>query len=229
MLVRYLPLIAGIAPVLGVPLAYWLGIESGILPSCVPFLEGCVSVSATGRYLPGSLLFQAVMLPQVAILVFLWSFAAGWLRRLAPETKAPDAIVFAGTLGALALILYVTFLGTTGPFYEFMRRFGIYFYFLGTATAQLTLALSLLRHTNNETTPHLRRIAAAMLWLCGLPFALGILNLVLKSILDDADMAENRIEWIAALFMQAYFVVLYLAWRVTGFSVTVRTSNQGAD
>ena len=49
-----------------------------------------------------------------------------------------------------------------------------------------------------------------MLLLCGLPFLLGILNLVLKSLLDDADPYENRIEWISALLMQAYFVVLYL-------------------
>ncbi|MBU2677543.1 MAG: hypothetical protein KJP16_10690 [Gammaproteobacteria bacterium] len=46
----------------------------------------------------------------------------------------------------------------------------------------------------------------------------------MKSTLADADFAENQIEWIAAMLMQAYFVVLYFAWRATGFSVDVTTS-----
>lgn len=223
MTIRALPLVAGIAPVVGVFLAYWIGVDSGILPACSPFLDGCVSISATGRYLPASLLFHAVMLPQSALLVFLWMFAAQWLRTVAPETRAAGAVVAAGILGALSLILYVTFLGTRGPFYEFMRRFGIYFYFLGTATSQLTLAIALFGHARRSASEQLQRIAVGMLCFCGLPFALGILNLVLKSTLDDSDPAENRIEWISALSMQAYFVLIYFAWRVTGFTLTART------
>lgn len=221
MLIRAVPLIAGIAPVVGVSLAYWLAIESGILPACMPFLDGCVSISATGRYLPASLVFHAIMLPQSVLLVVLWYFAALWLGTLTTAGGAAKIITAAGIVGASALILYVTFLGTRGDFYEFMRRFGIYFYFLGTATAQVTLAVALLGHARRTHAMRLRRLATSMLWLCGMPFALGILNLVLKSILDDADPAENRIEWISALLMQGYFVVLYLAWRHTNFSIAV--------
>lgn len=222
MLIRILPLIAGIVPVVGVSLAYWLAVESGILPACTPFLDGCVSISATGRYLPASLIFHAVMLPQSVLLVIVWYFSALWLRSISPASKAPRAVVIAGIVGALALILYVTFLGTTGSFYEFMRRFGIYIYFLGTATAQVTLAVALFGHARRSGAMALKRLATGMLWLCSLPFALGILNLILKSVLDDADPAENRIEWIAALLMQAYFVALYTAWRHSNFSVEVR-------
>ena len=67
-----------------------------------------------------------------------------------------------------------------------------------------------------------KRIALGMLWLCGMPFALGVLNMILKATLDDADATENRIEWISALSMQAYFVLIYFAWRDTGFTVSVR-------
>jgi hypothetical protein len=222
MTIRSLPLVAGIVPVVGVSLAYWIGVDSGILPACSPFLDGCVSISATGRYLPASLLFHAVMLPQSVLLVFLWYLAAEWLRRLAPDTRATGTVIAAGIVGALSLILYVTFLGTKAPFYEFMRRFGIYFYFLGTATAQLTLAVALFGHARRNGTRRLKQIALGMLWMCGMPFALGILNLVLKSTLDDADPAENRIEWISALSMQAYFVLIYFAWRETGFRVLVK-------
>jgi hypothetical protein len=217
-------MVAGIAPVVGVSLAYWLGVNSDVLPSCVPFIDGCTSISATGRKMPGSLLFRAVMLPQSVLLLFVWYFAARWLRGIAPSSKAPDTIVYSGMIGALALVLYVTFLGTKAPFYEFMRRFGIYFYFLGTATAQLTLAIALLNYARRSAAGSLQRLAIAMLWLCGLPFVLGVLNMILKSVLDNADYAENRIEWISALLMQGYFIVVYFAWRNTGFSVNVKTS-----
>jgi hypothetical protein len=146
------------------------------------------------------------------------------LRALQPglgRNKAA-AIQVSGMVGALALIIYVTFLGTTEPFYEFMRRFGIYFYFLGTVLAQLFVALSL-RNIRNESLGHLPDL---LLWLSISPFVLGILNLVQKAVLahDIADALENSIEWIASVLMQAYFVALYFAWRRTGFDVRVTTA-----
>lgn len=221
MLLRGLPLFAGVAPLVAINLAYWIGVNNDVLPSCIPYLDGCTSVSATGRYMPGSLVFRAVMLPQSIILVFVWFFSALWLRQVAPSSKAPGAIALSGLLGALALVVYVTMLGTKTPLYEFMRRFGIYFYFLGTATAQVALAVALYGHAKRTAALSLKRISTTMLWLCGLPFLLGVVNFVLKAILDNADYSENRIEWISALLMQFYFIVLYFAWRNTGFSVTV--------
>jgi hypothetical protein len=64
-----------------------------------------------------------------------------------------------------------------------MRRFGIYFYFLGTALAQLFLAVSLRGICKGLRDRALSRMAAAMLILCLMPFALGVLNLAQKSLL----------------------------------------------
>jgi hypothetical protein len=214
--VRILPVIAALAPLVGINLAYWIGVNADVIPSCIPYFDGCTSISATGRYLPGSLLFRAVMLPQAVILLVTWYLCALWIRSLAAASKAPRTVLVAGFVGALALIIYVTFLGTKVPIYEFMRRFGIYFYFIGTVVAQLAVSFALL--------PRLPRHAHLMLVICAVPFVLGILNLVLKSVLADADMAENQIEWIAALAMQAWFFVLYFAWRETGFTLSVRTN-----
>ncbi len=223
MLIRGLPLFAGIGPLIAINLAYWLGVANDVLPACIPYFDGCTSISSTGRYLPGSLLFRAAILPQSVILVFVWYFAARWLRHIAPLSRLPNTVLLSGLAGALALILYVTFLGTKTSFYEFMRRFGIYFYFLGTAVAQLALASALFRHTHKAGMKSLRRYAVTMLWLCGLPFLLGILNLILKAMMDDADFMENRIEWISTMLMQIYFIVVYFAWRNTGFKIETST------
>ena len=219
MLVRSLPLFAGIAPILGVTFAYRLGVSYGVLPSCIPFIDGCTSISATGRNMPGSLVFRSVMFPQSVLLMVVWYLAGRWIRNMTPSRMSAVTITVSGCIGALALVVYVATLGTRTPLYDFMRRFGVYFYFLGSATAQLTLAIVFLAHAKRTAELSLQRIATTMLWLCALPFALGVLNFVLKAVLDDADFAENRIEWISALLMQFYFLVLYSAWRDTGFSV----------
>ena len=223
MLIRVLPLFAGILPVVGVSLAYWIGVNNDVLPACMPLLDGCTSISATGRYPPGNLLFRAVMLPQAVLLIFVWYFACLWLRELSPNSRAVATIRAAGYIGACAMVLYVTMLGTKTPLYEFMRRFGIYFYFLGTAIAQVTLAAVLWHNAKRSASQSLSRIAGGMLLLCGLPFVLGVLNLVLKNLLEDADRAENRIEWLVALLMQGYFVLLHRAWLTSRFEVLVRT------
>ncbi|MCH7503705.1 MAG: hypothetical protein IIA10_10175 [Proteobacteria bacterium] len=224
MLIRWLPLLAGLLPFLAGNVAYWMGVTHDVLPSCIPYIDGCTSISSTGRHPPGSLLFRAAHLPQGVLLIFLWYFSVQWLRALRPGVRKSTELVvlISGTIGGLALIVYTTYLGTTESFYEFMRRFGIYCYFLGTVLAQLFLALSFLRHARSQRSPALVRMARAMLWLCLTPFVLGILNLTFKALLADTGAIENRIEWIAAMSMQAYFVVLYYAWRATriAFGVT---------
>jgi len=223
MLIRLLPLLAGVLPVSAVFGAYWLGVQHDILPACNPWLDGCTSISSTGRHPPGSYLFRAVQLPSAALLAVIWFLCKEWLTQLTHRAfpKAQNVMFVCGAIGSLALIVYVTFLGTTEPFYEFMRRFGIYFYFLGTAIAQLLLSIMLASYAKVASANSLRRISQQMLALVALPLVLGILNLILKAVMDDANAIENSIEWIAALSMQAWFVLLYVAWRRSGFDVVV--------
>ena len=224
MLIRLLPLLAGIVPLVAVAGAFWIGVANEVLPSsCIPFLDGCVSISATGRRPPGSFLFRAIMLPQAVLLIVIWHFSVLWLRSLdsALRQSTVSAILISGIVGAIATIIYVTFLGTKEPIYEFMRRIGIYFGFLGAGVAQIIIAITLNRIANALRHIQLKRLARVLstIWLATI--ALGLLNIVLKSLLEDSDQWENRIEWIVFIIMQCYFVVLYYAWRATDFTVSV--------
>jgi len=223
MMLRLLPLLAGILPLVAMFGALWLGVANDTIKSCIPFIDGCLSISATGRTPPGSFLFRAVMMPQAVVLFLLWYFSLHWLRSfsypLRPSTAR--AILISGVVGAIALIVYVTFLGTKEPIYEFMRRIGIYFGFLGTALAQVLTAVTLARSARHENARQILRMANLMLGLCAAAFVLGILNIVFRAILEDADAMENRIEWIASVVMQIYFFVLYRAWRHTNFNATI--------
>lgn len=220
MIIRTLPLLIALIPFIGVSASYLIAIQHELLPTCIPYVDGCTSISATGRYEPASFLFRAVQMPLAALLFLLWPITVTWLHSLhRPNVIAERTILLAGSTGAFFLIVYVTFLGSQVEFYEFMRRFGIYGYFLGTSVAQLTLALRLLKLSKTGPCSLIRYHAWATFIFSLLPFALGILNLVLKAVLSDADRMENRIEWIAALSMQLFYFSLWLAWRSTDFQL----------
>ena len=213
MVIRGLLLVAALAPVIGVNLAYWIGVTHDNLPSCIPYIVGCTSISSTGRYPPGDRLFRAVMLPQAVLLAVTWYATALWLRAVRPDaTRAATTALVAGLLGALALIIYVSYLASNDPFYEVMRRYGIYFYFVCTVVAQIAVSLVVPVAT-------LRRV---MLGIMVTPFALGLLNFAQKAIVENPDQTENVIEWIVSLLMQLWFVVLWLAWRRTHLAVDVK-------
>jgi hypothetical protein len=164
------------------------------------------------------------MLPQSIILAAYWLASVAWylaLRaQLGRDPRTGAVIGWLGVTGALFLVPYVTFLGTEEPFYEFMRRYGIYMYFLLNVIAQIVLASRTLPLVRELALPRVLLVTRIQLALAWIPFALGALNLILKAVLEDADAAENRIEWIFALLMQAYFLLSYMAWRDTHFITT---------
>ncbi len=223
MILRILPLVVGLLPIVTVFTCYSIAIDTAGLPVCNPFLDGCTSVSATGRHPPASYLFKAAMLPQSILLSAYWIFNVAWLRALQRAAGVPNsgpAIGIVGVTGSLFLILYVTFLGTEQPFYEFMRRYGVYLYFALNVIAQLILAYKVLPRARAWPGTRLLWLVRAQLVLGWVPFALGVLNLVLKAVLEDSGPAENRIEWIFAIQMQAYFVISYFCWRETQFGIS---------
>ena len=220
-LIRLLPLITGLLPIVAIHLSLFLAIDAGAIPACIPYIEGCASISATGRYEPASFVFKPAMMSEWALLVLYWLFNVAWLRSIASQSNGNSLtgrwMGVLGIAGALALIIYVTFLGTQAPFYEFMRRFGIYLYFLFSVVAQIMLARHTIVLSRSLELSGLEKIGKAQMILALVPFFLGALNLVLKSTLADPDPAENIIEWIFALLMQSYFLLTWKAWRDTEF------------
>jgi hypothetical protein len=209
----FLPLAAGLLPLVAVTAAYTLAADRGLVPGCNPFFDGCTSISATGRHAPASYLFKPAHLAQAVLLAVLWLRCAAMLPA---EARTATALRISGLVGAAALVVYTLTLGSPTPLYEFMRRFGIYFYFVGTLCAQL-LATSALLPASRRSYSSQTAIAAGLWLLCLAPFALGAANFVFKAVLDDAGPIQNRIEWIAALAMQGWFLLFY-ASRFSGRS-----------
>ena len=229
MILRFLPLFAGALPIVAIHLSLVIAINAGTIPGCFPYWDGCTSISATGRYEPASFVFKPAMMTEWILMVLYWLGNAAWLGEMSRSADSPSpgrSTAIIGCAGAFALILYITFLGTQAPFYEFMRRFGVYLYFLLTVVAQIMLARHTIRLASALQYDRIVVFGKTQMALALVPFFLGALNLVLKSILADPGPAENVIEWIFALLMHVYFLLSYWTWRESGFAVAWRIAGK---
>ena len=225
--------LGGLLPIVAVLGAYLLnvtagtGIESRFV--CVPYLDGCVSISRAARSGPGLILFKAVMLPCAVLMLLSWQGIRRWLNGLgACSPRRSKTIFWLGATGAVFLVFYVTWLGTEGEWYHWLRRYGVTFYFGGTALAQLILVSVLLPARNRLAAGNVSGPIIALSGLVALQWLLGVFSIAKHALFDDPaviDRVENLVEWWFALPMALAFVVIAWMFNRTGFSPGYRFEN----
>lgn len=185
-------------PLLAIVIAYSLNAHAGTAGTCNPFLSGCVSISRAVRVEPGLPWFRLLMLPCCALLALLWMQLHAHVFR---HLHRASALLIAGLVGAFFLLLYISFLGTTGEMYQWLRRTGIIFFFAGTGLAQLLLAQAL----QADTSAPAQQCRQHLLFLCAAMVMLGLGNSLTKYGLGAPDEWENIGEWCLALLLSAGF------------------------
>lgn len=207
---------AGALPLTAVHACLIVSIAVGTVAPCLPYLDGGTSISRACRGEPAVHLFRALVLPSTAAIAATWWIADAWLER--ERLAGPRArrwMLALGVIGALFLVLYASFLGTQGPTYRLMRRFGVYLFFAGTSIAELILTVTLARARPSGLEPWVRR---AMVAACALMLAAGPLNLLAEKLVE-ADRAACFFEWWFALAMIGYPLLLGRAWRRAGLAL----------
>lgn len=214
----------GLLPVAGVAVSAWIAMDQGLVPACNPFVEGCTSISATGRHFPADLAFRAALLPAAGLTAVFWLVCWQWLRSLgAPGGPGLHAIPVTGVLAALFLVVYVTFLGTQTEIYSFLRRFGVIHYFSMTYLSQL-LATRALYRLPGVPVPARR----SMLGLCLALLVLGLASILIDLVRWDTNAVENAMEWNGALLMMAFFPAAARGWRQSGFRLHFESGGAGS-
>jgi len=198
-------------------LAWWLSLRDGHVPSCVPYIEGCVSISRAARHGLGNHVFRLLMLPCALLVALHWWTSARWLRADTASGGQGGVVTALGMVGAVALAVYSTFLGSDGEAYRFLRRYGVIVFFGCSYLAQLVFLRSARRAQRLDGG-----LAAAMLAVCVAMLALGVGNTAMTAVVTDAalkDRIENTLEWHLGVLLVAWFALQAVLWRRSGYGV----------
>ena len=213
-----LPLAVAATLVVATHLAWWLSVQAGHVPWCIPYLEGCTSISRAARHGLGNHLFRLMVLPCALLVGIHWWLAGRWLRA---RGGGGAAMLVLGIIGALALATYTTFLGTEGEAYRFLRRYGVVVYFGCSYLAQL-----LFLRRAQATGPMDRPARWLMLAICVAMLALGMTHVVVAALIGGTDLQdrlENVFEWHLGVLLVGWFVVHARLWHREGYALaTVR-------
>ncbi len=210
-----LPLLAGLLPALASLLALLLSMRLELIPACNPFLEGCVSISRAARHELPNHLFRALVLPAAALQALTWLLAARWLAGLGASRRSTAALCVLGLMAGAALALYCAFLGTEGPVYRGLRRYGTVVYFGFTCLNMVLAGGAIARAVAAGRLAVPRGLDHALVALAGALVLLGLGNTLLSAMFAEPlrDQVHNVTEWWAGLIFVLVFLVLAAVWR----------------
>jgi|TARA_Y100000310_G_scaffold345264_1_gene463210 hypothetical protein len=212
--------VTGLLPIIAVHISYLLAATWQHVPWCIPYWDSCTSISATGRQSPEYYFFKATMIPAAIMMMLFWRVCYEWLLALGDENNwQTRTIPLIGFVAALCLILYTTVLGATGDLFRLQRRIGVIIYFAFTALAQLLLTRRV-GQINAVSKAVPGKIYVAQYSLSALIWSIAIISLLLDIFYSLYDDLEDAFEWVLALLIHCYFIVIYVAFKRTGFSIS---------
>jgi hypothetical protein len=216
-----LPLAAGLLPAIAAVTAFLISVQTGLIAPCNPVLDGCVSISRAARHELPNLVFRALVLPGATLQAITWILCAQWLGSIdADSGKTPLILAVLGVLAGMFFVLYGTFLGSEGDIYQWLRRYGINFYFGFTYLCMLLTSARIFELTQGGRLRIPWQMHRALGVLCLTLLALGLGNLIAKSLLGDealVDRFENSLEWLAGLLFTLFFAIMSWLWHQTRF------------
>ena len=212
---RTLVILLILLPLLAANGAYLLSAYEGLIPWCMPYVDGCTSISRAARSGNSIFLFRASMIVYSVLLMLFWIYSKHWLNLLhGHTTKIAHIIFWLGLAGVISLIIYIDFLGTTGEVNRFMRRHGIMIYFTLTPLAQL---LMLNQHYNIlSKTPGAsinQKALKYQLIILILMLIIAIVSILLNVTQNKTDETENIVEWNFSLLLTLYFAGQFFIWK----------------
>lgn len=223
--VLIIPIITALLPIVGINIAYLIAASYDHVPFCVVYLEGCTTISSTGRAVPESLWFRALIIPSAVISMICWRMIGAWLQCL--EGQLYRGTIIIQTLGIIAgifLIVYTVALGFIGPEYTLQRRLGVITFFGFTYLAELLLARRLWYIALNQPGVYPLRLAKQKLYLCVFLLVVGLASIPISNFVGE-DALENIVEWNFSVIVYSYFFLVYLGWKATGFKAKLEVTN----
>jgi protein-S-isoprenylcysteine O-methyltransferase Ste14 len=219
--VEWLPLCVGLIPAGIVITTYFVSATGGHVGWCCPVLDGCTSISATGRYGVSYYIFKAGMLPTATLLAAFWLLAREWLRSHGADGHGARWMAALGFASAAFLILYAVFLGSDGDVYRLLRRYGVNLHFGFGFLAQALLAAQMLEAARRTRIALPRWLAPTLISVLLLMLLIGLFSVVVANLIENRNRPQNMAAWTISLLITVYYLIVWRAWRTTGFALQV--------
>ena len=202
-------------PLLASNAVYLLSAYEGFIPWCIPYTDGCTTISQAARSGNSIFIYRATMIAYGVLLIWFWTYAQQWLDHLnSHATKTSRTIKWLGIMGAISLIIYIDFLGTTGEVNRFMRRYGIMIFFTFTPLAQLLMLKQHFNILQSAAKGAIKiRILQYQLIVLLLMLAIGFISIILDATQSKTYISENIVEWNFSLLLNLYFAGMIFIWK----------------
>lgn len=203
-----------IVPLVATHLSYLLSASEGLVPWCLPWFEGCVSISRAARHGTAYFVFKGMMLPATALLVLYWWGNRFWLKQLGCRSAFHWWL---GAGAALLLVLYSVALGHMGDTMYLLRRAGVLGFFGLSYLAQVELGAALWR----GTWPELGR---ALLTVSAVVLLVGLSSVMVNIFWPERhDAMEDGVEWTLAVLLNIHSLMVAWGWQRSGFTARFST------
>lgn len=224
-----LAVLAGGLPIAATLLAWGVATVQETIPACLPFIDGCVSVSRAARHGLANQLFRALVLPAAALQGIGWLLAARWLATLLPPYRLLAWLAPLGLAASVALALYSAFLGAEGPGTRWLRQYGTVVYFGGTCICLLIAGGGVQRAVAAGRLALPRWVERSLVALALALVSLGLGNALIAALYGEPlkGRIENVTEWWAALIFMLGWFALALAWQRVRLAVQLRSGGPG--
>ena len=213
---RTLAILVVILPLLASNSAYLLSAYEGSVPWCMPYIDGCTTISNAGRSGDTIFLYRILVFVYGVLLTGFWLYAKHWSDVLVGHaTKVAQVIFWLGLIGSIGLLVYIDYLGATGETHRLLRRIGAALYFTMTPLAQF---LMLWHHYKILRKKPAKFSINAKVLRYQLFIAIVILIIVAISVLlaltgNDTYERENIVEWNISLLVTLYFAGMIFLWK----------------
>lgn len=221
--------LAGALPIVATLVAWGVSTAQELIPACLPFIDGCVSVSRAARHGLANQLFRALVLPAAALQGIGWLLAARWLATLLPAYRLLGWLAPLGLAASVALALYTAFLGSEGPGTRWLRQYGTVVYFGGTCICLLIAGGGVQRAVAAGRLALARWAEHSLVALALALVSLGLGNALVAALVGEPlkGRIENVTEWWAALIFMFGWFALAAAWQRARLAAHLRNDAPG--
>ena len=210
MKIKNLSFIIFLIPTLTVIFSYIFSMNLNLVPSCVPIIDGCTSISRTGRYFPVNIFFKTLMFITGVAILFYWHRNFKFFNSL-NNNKFIKITYILGLISVFFLFLYLIFLGEN-YYYRFFRKIGIFIYILFSIISELLLSIIYFKNIDNYLFNNI--FIKFKLFLSIFILTIGVILfpfMVMK--IENVANLRNIISWNFFLFIQVNFLFTFFIWK----------------